>query len=402
MTAPTIDFASGDHYAVLGVSKSAGEADLTRAYRTSARQYHPDKNTSPNAEVAFKRVSEAYSVLRDAEKRREYDRSGGVRSYVSYEEAARMWRSYGEDEAAGPQDDDRRKAIAAFVVFVTLAAVLPKVVQQLLPGLTIALVGVAAWSASRRQGVTNWAWLALLLLVVSYVAPAAQQLRSNGLNFPGRNAGKGAIQKGSQKAQVPVGMVPHSGEEILMSDGRFVRLSDPQNRQSGETSVTEGWQQRLLGDMTNAIKSGEEQVVMVFSREGCPWCDRLLPVLHRAIQRRSGIDVETPLEGAAQAFLLPGAQSRAAVGMGAVPSRSSGLLFAPIRVFVFDAAEFPYFVQAFKVEAFPTIIAWGPPGVTPLAAQGYLDDANFAELLKTVATGKVEEEPAAKKKGLFR
>ena len=42
------------------------------------------------------------------------------------------------------------------------------------------------------------------------------------------------------------------------------------------------------GTLTTAIRSGREQVVIVFSREGCPWCEKQLPVVHRAMQRRAG------------------------------------------------------------------------------------------------------------------
>jgi len=406
MTAPSIDFASSDHYAVLGVSKAADEAELSRAYKALARKHHPDKNANKEqAEVAFKRIAEAYSVLRDSEKRREYDRTGGVRSYVSYEEASKMWRSYGgEDEADGLGEfDTRRKAVGLVVVLVTLATA-PRLVQQLLPGLIVGLLGMVLFTVMRRENSSKWAWVALLLLMATYAAPAAQQLKANGLGRLGVK-GSGGKGRGAVEAKASVSFVPHSGEEVLI-DGHFVRPADPQNRQSGKTAVTDGWQQRLLSDMTDAIKKGEEQVVMVFSRQGCPWCDRMLPVLQRAIQRRSGLDVEEPVEADLQAaFLFPGVQSRAAVGMGAVPTRSGGLLFAPLRIFVFDAGEFPYFVQSFNVQAFPTTIAWGSPGVPPLSAQGYLDDANFADLLKTVAVAKPEEvEPTSgkKKKSLFR
>ncbi|CAE8625425.1 unnamed protein product, partial [Polarella glacialis] len=133
-----------------------------------------------------------------------------------------------------------------------------------------------------------------------------------------------------------------------------------------------------------------------------------LPVLQRAIAKRSGKDGGEDLgdaEAPAPAFLLPGAESRAAVGMGGVPPVGGGLMFAPLRVFIFDAEEFPYFAQTFKVEAFPTTIAWGPPGVTPMAAQGYLDDQNFDQLLKTVAMGGPSKGAAGgkkKRRGLFR
>ncbi len=71
-----------DYYEILGVARDASESDLKSAYRRLAMQYHPDRNSSPEAEERFKEASEAYEVLSDAGKRRIYDRAGhdGLRS----------------------------------------------------------------------------------------------------------------------------------------------------------------------------------------------------------------------------------------------------------------------------------------------------------------------------------
>src|SRR5579875_247146 len=66
--------ASADYYETLGVPRDASAEDIRRAYRTLARQYHPDINKEPGAEDRFKEISEAYEVLRDPEKRTRYDR----------------------------------------------------------------------------------------------------------------------------------------------------------------------------------------------------------------------------------------------------------------------------------------------------------------------------------------
>lgn len=68
--------AKRDYYEVLGVSKSAGEADLKKAYRNLARQYHPDVNKTAEAEAMFKEITEAYEVLSDPQKRAAYDQYG--------------------------------------------------------------------------------------------------------------------------------------------------------------------------------------------------------------------------------------------------------------------------------------------------------------------------------------
>ncbi len=68
------DWFEKDFYSVLGVDKSVSPADLKKAYRKLARQYHPDSNPGDaKAEARFKEISEAYSVLSDEEQRQEYD-----------------------------------------------------------------------------------------------------------------------------------------------------------------------------------------------------------------------------------------------------------------------------------------------------------------------------------------
>ena len=66
-----------DYYEVLGVSKSADEAEIKKAYRKLALKYHPDKNPDDkSAEDKFKEAAEAYEVLSDVNKRQRYDRFG--------------------------------------------------------------------------------------------------------------------------------------------------------------------------------------------------------------------------------------------------------------------------------------------------------------------------------------
>jgi molecular chaperone DnaJ len=69
--------AEKDYYEILGVKKTATEAELKKAYRDLAKKYHPDKNKgNKEAENKFKEISEAYAVLSDKEKREQYDRLG--------------------------------------------------------------------------------------------------------------------------------------------------------------------------------------------------------------------------------------------------------------------------------------------------------------------------------------
>ena len=65
-----------DYYEVLGLKKDATDADIKRAYRKLAAQYHPDVNHDPGAEEKFKEINEANEVLSDPDKRARYDQYG--------------------------------------------------------------------------------------------------------------------------------------------------------------------------------------------------------------------------------------------------------------------------------------------------------------------------------------
>src|SRR5919201_5311279 len=68
-----------DPYKTLGVDKKASADEIKKAYRKLARQYHPDKNQGDEkAEERFKDIQQAYDVLSDPEKRKQYDQGGGI------------------------------------------------------------------------------------------------------------------------------------------------------------------------------------------------------------------------------------------------------------------------------------------------------------------------------------
>ena len=83
---------SEDYYNVLGVSKDASDAEIKKAYRKLAMKYHPDHTKgNKDAEEKFKKISEAYAVLSDKDKRQEYDTFGseGFRQRFSQEDIFR-------------------------------------------------------------------------------------------------------------------------------------------------------------------------------------------------------------------------------------------------------------------------------------------------------------------------
>ena len=72
--------AKKDYYETLGISKGASETDIKKAFRSKAREHHPDKNAgSSKAEEEFKAVNEAYDVLKDPNKKAAYDQYGHPR-----------------------------------------------------------------------------------------------------------------------------------------------------------------------------------------------------------------------------------------------------------------------------------------------------------------------------------
>src|SRR6266446_6250030 len=71
-----------DYYELLGIGRDASEAEIKRAFRQLAREFHPDVSEAPDAQERFREVVEAYEVLSNTETRNLYDRFGhaGLRS----------------------------------------------------------------------------------------------------------------------------------------------------------------------------------------------------------------------------------------------------------------------------------------------------------------------------------
>lgn len=96
----TVDYIKNckDYYEILGVPKTATEAEVKKQYRKLALQFHPDKNKEQGAAEAFKAIGNAFAVLSDADKRRKYDQIG---NQDSYEGMRRRRHSNGFDYTRG-------------------------------------------------------------------------------------------------------------------------------------------------------------------------------------------------------------------------------------------------------------------------------------------------------------
>ncbi|HET8650165.1 MAG TPA: molecular chaperone DnaJ [Gemmatimonadales bacterium] len=95
--------ANRDFYQVLGVSESASESDIKKAYRRLAKQYHPDANPdNPAAAERFKEISEAHAVLSDAEKRKQYDQ---MRRLGAFEQGMGRRSGGGARPGAAPEPE---------------------------------------------------------------------------------------------------------------------------------------------------------------------------------------------------------------------------------------------------------------------------------------------------------
>ena len=73
-----------DHYKILGIPSNASSREISSAYRKLALQYHPDRNKTPHANDMMLRINTSYSILSDANKRREYD-SSRIKVDIQYE-----------------------------------------------------------------------------------------------------------------------------------------------------------------------------------------------------------------------------------------------------------------------------------------------------------------------------
>lgn len=87
---------SKDYYEILGVNKKASKEEISKAYRSLALKYHPDRNSEEGADDKFKEIAEAYEVLNDDKKRKQYDKYGSA-NYRKVRSSTKPFNSPFED-----------------------------------------------------------------------------------------------------------------------------------------------------------------------------------------------------------------------------------------------------------------------------------------------------------------
>jgi curved DNA-binding protein len=103
-----------DYYGTLGVSRTASQEEIQRAYRKLARTYHPDVNHDPEAEDRFKEISQAYDVLSDPDTRRRYDAFGPDFRSVPEGVDPQTWaRARAQSSTAAGTGQSRRRSAGA-------------------------------------------------------------------------------------------------------------------------------------------------------------------------------------------------------------------------------------------------------------------------------------------------
>lgn len=308
-------------------------------------------------------------------------------------------------------DPDCRCKAVGFCCLTGVLVLAPDVILWLLPGFTVGLVVFVMASSKRNESASRWGWFALFCLLAGCVSPWLLRVRyGDGVKMrPVNNAAARLLDVAGREPLKK----PNSGEEVMLSNGTFIRISDP-NKPDGSV-VFEGWQSRLLMRMTTAIQKRQQQVVLVFTHQDCPGCDHLcrmqLPVLRRAIADRASLvpqfngigedDIEpasTPmplvevLRGSPE---LPGLtslggdrqHSRLFAPNGEMHHQDVSVLEKPLRIFVLDASEFRHMAMRTMPhdggrKGFPRMVGWRPIQSAPLVAQGYLDDDDFENFLE--------------------
>ncbi|HEX9173326.1 MAG TPA: DnaJ C-terminal domain-containing protein [Telluria sp.] len=102
-----------DYYQILGVERTASAGDIKQAYRKLARQFHPDISKDPRGKERFQEIGEAYAVLKDPEKRQDYDQLGKPQPGQDFSPPP-GWRNNADGGQASHDDVDLADLFAAF------------------------------------------------------------------------------------------------------------------------------------------------------------------------------------------------------------------------------------------------------------------------------------------------
>jgi curved DNA-binding protein len=103
-----------DYYQALGIDRNASQDEIKKAYRKLAHQYHPDVSKDPKGEERFKDIAEAYSTLKDPEKRREYDNLGRRPAGESFTPPPDWQQHFGGGDQSFFDDMDLADILSAF------------------------------------------------------------------------------------------------------------------------------------------------------------------------------------------------------------------------------------------------------------------------------------------------
>lgn len=253
-----------------------------------------------------------------------------------------------------------QRGVAGVLAVTSVALV--NVIVMIIPGLAVLLLG---WAGYRIYSTGSYNYRTFLGLGIAL--GLTYGLICLGERFQSPDSASAATASATDAQGQPV----RSGELVLLQSGEVVLRPDPR---VSAGHAEQGWQEVLAQSIQAALVGGNEQVVLDFSRRGCAYCAKQLPVLQEVIRSRA-------------------AAGRSMAGTAFV---GGSLALAPLKVFLLDAEEFPQLAQGFQVQAFPTLWIFGQPQVDPIVTQGFLERPKLEEILQIEA---MKRPPMPKKKG---